>query len=687
MMAWFHNRSTLQKLLGTFGVLCAVMVAVGLIGLHTAAGVKTNLDNMTGNLVPSAITIARLQDAIAGVQINARSATMTNDAPQTATYVQNARAGLVEADKQIAVFKSMPMEAADARLMADVDQVYPQFKGFVSEAMVQAALNTDSGKAAAADLLLNKSALAATQLDKDLNSLLEAQASQANAAGHDASASYASAAQMLLAVVALAVLGALAIGVFVARSLAGPLEQMASAANAIAEGDLRQSVVLNRKDEVGQAVDAFGRAVAYLRGMADVADAMAEGDLTRSVTPKSDRDVLGHAFRNMITNLREMVGQVQSSAVSLAETSAQLGSVANQTGAAVQQVTQAVQNVAAGAQDTSRDAQETNAAVAQLSQAIDGIARGASDQARQVQATSAITTQMASGIEQVAVNANSVASASQETKVAAEHGGQAVRETTSAMAEIHAVVKTAAARVQDLGKLGEKIGAVVETIDDIAEQTNLLALNAAIEAARAGEHGKGFAVVADEVRKLAERSSRETKQIAELISQVQAGTREAVGAMQTGAAKVEQGSEKADQAGQALEEILRTVESTVRQVNEIATAAEEIAVSSRGVTDAMQSISAVVEENTAATEQMAAQSGQVSGAIANIAAVSEEQSAATEEVSASTEEMSAQVEEMSAQAQELAATAEQLKALVARFTLEQGVHTPVARVVPLRRAA
>ena len=341
-------------------------------------------------------------------------------------------------------------------------------------------------------------------------------------------------------------------------------------------------------------------------------------------------------------------------------------------------MTQAVQSLAVGALDTSHNAQNTNAAVGLLSQAIDSIARGASDQASQVHSASATAMRMAAGVEQVAANANSVAAASQQTKASAQHGAEAVRETVAGMAEINAVVTEAADKVQQLGKLGERIGAVVETIDDIAEQTNLLALNAASRAARAGEHGKGFAVVADEVRKLAERSGRETKQIAELISQVQDATQQAVNAMKTGATKVDQGSARADMAGRALGEIMTAVDSTVQQVSDIASSAQQMAAASRSVVEAMESISAVVEENTASTEEMAAQAGQVTIAIQNIASVSGTQSASTEQVSASTEEMSAQVEQMSTQAQELATTASQLQSLVAHFTLGDETPWPAA---------
>jgi len=237
------------------------------------------------------------------------------------------------------------------------------------------------------------------------------------------------------------------------------------------------------------------------------------------------------------------------------------------------------------------------------------------------------------------------------------------------MSQIRTVVSDAVGKVEELGKLGERIGAVVETIDDIAEQTNLLALNAAIEAARAGEHGRGFAVVADEVRKLAERSQRETKAISGLITEVQRGTRDAVRAMEQGAGAVETGALQADQAGVALNGILLAVKTTVTQVTGIAQAAQEMASGARNVVEAMENISAVVEQNSAATEEMAAQSAEVGVAVQSISAVAEENSATTQQVSASAEEMGAQVEEMSAQAEVLATTAASLRALVGRFTL------------------
>jgi methyl-accepting chemotaxis protein len=483
----------------------------------------------------------------------------------------------------------------------------------------------------------------------------------------DANTSYAQARALTVGLGASSAVLALIIGFFLARSIGGGVKSVQDVLTSIADNcaaSLEHGLRAMANNDLTIEVLAVTRPIErYSRDEIGQTAVVTNLLLTRI---QSTIESYGKAR----AGLTELIDQVRSAGIGVAETSTQLGSAAAQTGSAVQQVTMAVQNVAVGAQETSRAAQETTAAVTQLSQVIDGIARGATDQARQVQTTSATATLMTAGIEQVATNAAQVAAASQQTRTAAEHGGQAVRETTAAMHEIQIVVGQAAGRIRELGTLGQRIGAVVETIDDIAEQTNLLALNAAIEAARAGEHGKGFAVVADEVRKLAERSGRETKQIAELISQVQTGTKDAVGAMDSGAARVELGSQKAAQAGQALDEILVAVQDTVRQVGDIASASQQMASGARSVTDAMHSISAVVEESSAATEEMAAQASAVTGSIQSIAAVSEQQSAATEEVSASTEQMSAQVEQMAAQAQALANTADQLKQLVSLFKLD-----------------
>ncbi len=485
----------------------------------------------------------------------------------------------------------------------------------------------------------------------------------------------------------------LLVWVTITRVIVKPLRSMAGSAAAIAAGDVDQQVQVGGSDEIGQLASTFRHMVTYLQSMVGVAHRLAEGDLTVQVAPQSESDQLGNAFAGMVAKLRELVGQVQTSALSLADTSNQLGSAASETGAAVQQVTSTIQQVAQGAQQQSVSAQATSESVDQLNQTIARVAGGAQEQARTAEEASTRAAEMAAGVEQVAAQASRVAETSQKSREAAINGSRMVQEAITGIGRLKETVNHTAAQIDSLGQASEQIGAVVDTIDDIAEQTNLLALNAAIEAARAGEHGRGFAVVADEVRKLAERSSGETRQIAQLVRDVQAGVRSAVDAMHTGTQEAEAGTGLAVRAGEALDQIVQATEQTVEQVSSIAGAAKEMARSSSYVAGALGRINGLVREAEKAAEQMESLAQQVARAVEAAAATAEENSAATEEVSASAEEMSAQVEEMSAQAQELSATADKLRELVARFRLEastagQGATTGIRpNLTPRRRAS
>jgi methyl-accepting chemotaxis protein len=380
------------------------------------------------------------------------------------------------------------------------------------------------------------------------------------------------------------------------------------------------------------------------------------------------------------------MGEVKSAAGSVSRTSSELTSAAAQSGNATSQIAQTINQVASGASEQARAASDTSTAAVELSAIIAQVGAGAAETSNKVEVASAALIQMTGAISAASTASAEVSSVAQQAAEAADRGRGAVLETVKEMDRIKVTVETASVKVIELGSKSDQIGAIVETIDDIAEQTNLLALNAAIEAARAGEQGKGFAVVADEVRKLAERSSRATKEIAALIGEVQAGTNEAVEAMKAGAAEVEQGSALARQAGTSLDEIATAVEATEAAVVRITAAVGAMGASSAGVVSASDAIAGIAARTNEAAARMTSSADMVGRSVEAIAAISEENSASAEEVSAATEEMSAQAEEVVASAESLAGMATELEALVARFKVHAGDDDLSERVGAFKKA-
>jgi methyl-accepting chemotaxis protein len=233
------------------------------------------------------------------------------------------------------------------------------------------------------------------------------------------------------------------------------------------------------------------------------------------------------------------------------------------------------------------------------------MASGAVQQDQEITNTSSAVEELTVSMKQVSNNAEASAEAARRALDAAEQGNRAVRDTLEGMQRIRASVQATAKKIKSLGDRSLEISEIINVINDITEQTNLLALNAAIEAARAGEAGRGFAVGADEVRKLAEHSRTATKDIAALIKAIQAETNEAVVVMEEGTKEVEVGARLADQAGKALEAISSVVRQSAELVQEISLASKQQVRGTEGVANAMQIISNITRQTSQGARQTA----------------------------------------------------------------------------------
>ncbi len=448
--------------------------------------------------------------------------------------------------------------------------------------------NTAESRAEAVSLSFGSAGASFDTAREHLNTLQELLLEKIEIYSSAADAAYVEAKRMLVILVSITVLAGLGLAYIITSSITRPIGKISEEAKDLARtGDLDKRVTVSGKDEISMMAaalnDMLDKTAKPVKILTGIAEQFATGNLDDSGAVKDEY------IRSMLSR-QDQVGNLTRSMKKMRDSLASL----------IEEINSNARNTAASAEELSASAEEVNASMEQVSSTVQEIAKGA---------------------QQVSKGSGDAQNASRQTSESASAGSQAAKLVNDKMSAISSSTKEGAMKIKSLGKKSEEIGKIVETIQSISEQTNLLALNAAIEAARAGEAGRGFAVVADEVRKLAEESGRASGQISDLISGIQKEIGSAVDTMDSNSKQVEEGAQAVLEALKSFEMIPQLVDNVSRVMGEMA-------------------------------------------------AVAEENAAGSEEVSSSVEQVTGAMQQVSSAAQKLSGSAEQLKQLVSKFKVE-----------------
>jgi len=446
----------------------------------------------------------------------------------------------------------------------------------------------------------------------------------------------------------------LILGYFITSAIRKPLKEALKVISELRIGSLRLNMIYNSKDELGDIARELNKFIQTLKKYVQAIYNTADGNFDYKRVVQDDRNELAPALEKITTTLIELKSETDSMTKWAAEGQLDKKGDANKFNGGYKTIVEGlnntvyeivsklkevekvmeilstgdltarwegdfqgsykrfqsyVNNLGSSLENIVKEVADSVAATAsassQISSSTEEMAAGAEEQSQQATEVACAVEEMTKTIIETTRNAGEATDAAKNSGEIAKEGGKVVNETIEGMNKIAEVVQVSASTVHKLGQSSEQIGEIIQVIDDIADQTNLLALNAAIEAARAGEQGRGFAVVADEVRKLAERTTKATKEIASMIKEIQKDTIGAVSSMEEGTAEVERGKKLVDKAGQSLIQIISGAEKVADIVSQVAAASEEQSSASEQISKNIEGISSVTQQSAAGIQQVA----------------------------------------------------------------------------------
>ncbi|MDA8170595.1 MAG: methyl-accepting chemotaxis protein [Nitrospiraceae bacterium] len=561
-MRRFANLATRTKLFIGFGLVFAILVAVIVTAYSGLTSIRVSQSDLyLKNFLPS-LNLAEIISDRNQTRADIEEMMLTKDRTKQRTIERDIKDRADEIGKLIDAYSESLKSENDAGAMKKLDElisVRDEYRKTRDEqfALIRAGKIEDSRKLSVG--------IQSDRYNRILELALGLRDTEINRAKTRVADSESTARRLLLIFIlagatafVLALLAVLALN----KMISGPLKEIAGVADRMSKGDLAADISLeDRKDEVGMLSKAFGRMIAYLQEMAGMAKRIADNDLTIAAMPLSSRDILGSAFADMVANLKKMNREIQDS-VNILATSA--GEILSST-----------TEVASSVTETAASVNETTTTVEEVKQ------------------TAQVSTQKAKQVSEAAQRAVQVS----------QTGGKAVDDTIEKMNQIRLQMESIAGSIVRLSEQGQAIGEIIGAVNDLAEQSNLLAVNASIEAAKAGEHGKGFTVVAQEVRSLAEQSKQATAQVRAILNDIQKATSAAVLATEQGSKTVEEGVKQSGRAGEAIKALAGNIAEAAQAATQIAASSQQQLVGMEQVISAMNSVKLASEQNVTGTKQ------------------------------------------------------------------------------------
>jgi methyl-accepting chemotaxis protein len=560
-MKWFINLKTGTKLILGFGVLVVLLGMAIVTGYDAITAIRDSQRRLFEQHFSSVVDLVELRADQNRQRAQILEMILTTNQTELDNLARDIQSQVKEIDNELQ--RSSERHKKDAKAVLKIgelkqllteyrrtrdEQIHLIFEGKADEARRMAeSLQADR---------FNKIRAISVELENDAVRDAEADLTESNM--------YAERSLRVFAIVGgLALMLGVAMTAGLNRLISRPLQDLTTVAERITLGDLNVNVSSDgRGDEVGVLARTFDRMTQSLRTMAGAAEQIAAGDLRSAVGPQSPDDVLGNAFARMTENLREQTRQ-------LVEGANVLGSSASE--------------IVASTTELATTSSESATAVSETTTTMEEVRQ---------------TAQVASQ------KAKYVADSAQKAAQISQSGSKATDDVVAGMNRIRQQMEAIAESMVRLSEQSHAIGQIITTVEDLAAQSNLLAVNAAIEAAKAGEHGKGFGVVAQEVKSLAEQSRLATNQVRTILSDIQKATTAAVMATEQGSKAVEAGEKQTGAAGESIRTLAGSVMEAAQAATQIAASSQEQLVGMDQVAVAMENIKQASTQNVSSAKQL-----------------------------------------------------------------------------------